>query len=178
MPLLLSHYTGASRSNPSLGGGAPTYTATAGGVLGAGAPSDAIPTAIEDCPSRFLVACLLPIASTVASGQIGILSSPRSRRKKPHHIWCLVAQGSTTPRPAAMALPASVSPTLGKWRRNRHHRSCIDKRSRLKATVPLHCFNPSRRTPDGRPSFNEIPQAHGPVPWTRSTAPWTYSIGF
>jgi hypothetical protein len=48
-------YTGASRSNPTLGG-ATAYTVAAG-VLRAGAPPDAIPTTVEDCLSR------LPVAS-------------------------------------------------------------------------------------------------------------------
>jgi hypothetical protein len=139
---------------------------------------DAVPTTIEDCPSHFFVTGLLSIVSTVVSGQIGFLSSPSSRRKKPHRIWCPVDRASAAPRPAAMALPAPVLLTSGKHRRSRHHHSSPDQRSRLKATVPLHCFNPSRRSPSGRPSFNEIPYTHGPALWTRSTAPWTYSIGF
>jgi hypothetical protein len=141
----------------SLGGGAPAYTAIVRGVHGARAPLDTVPATVEDHLSHFLVVGLLSIVSTMVSWQIGFLSSSRSRRKKPHCIWCPVAQASATPRPAAMALPASVSPASGKRRRNHHRRSSVDQRSRLKATIPLHCFNPSRRSPDGRPSFNEIP---------------------
>jgi hypothetical protein len=139
---------------------------------------DAVPTSVEDCPSRFLVTGLLSIVSTVVSGQIGMLSSHRSCRKKPHRIWCPVTRASTAPRPVAMALPASVSLASWKHRRSHHRCSSIDQCSRLKATVPLHCFNPSRRSPGGRPSFNEISYTHGPALWTRSTTPWTYSIGF
>jgi hypothetical protein len=171
-------YTGASHSNLLLGGGAPAYTATARGVLGAGVPPDIVPTTVEDRPSRFLITGLLSIISTAVSGQIGFLSSPRSRRKKSHRIWCPVARVSAAPRPVAMALLASVLPALGKQRRSHHRRSSVDQRSRLKAIVPLCCFNPSRRSPGGWPSFNEISYTDAPALWTHSTTPWTYSIGF
>jgi hypothetical protein len=153
----LSHYTDASRSNPSLGGGAPTYSTADTGVLGAGAPSDAVPTVVEGYPSLFLVASFLSIVSIAVSGQNGFLSSPRSCRKKPRRIWCPTARASTTPRPAAMALPASISPALGKRGKSRRRRSSVDQRSRLKDEIPLRWFNPSCRSLDGQPSFNEIP---------------------
>jgi hypothetical protein len=44
------------------GGGAPTCTTSAGANLGAGAPPDAAPATVEDCPSRLLVASLLSTA--------------------------------------------------------------------------------------------------------------------
>jgi hypothetical protein len=55
--LPFSHRTGDSHADSSLGGGSPAYTITAGGVRGSRAPPDAIPTTIEDRPSR------LPVAS-------------------------------------------------------------------------------------------------------------------
>jgi hypothetical protein len=48
MTLSSSRHTEDSCADSSLGGGSPTYTITVGGVLQAGAPPDAIPTAIED----------------------------------------------------------------------------------------------------------------------------------
>jgi hypothetical protein len=58
-----------------------------GGVHGAGAPPDAIPTAIKDRPSRFLIVGLLSFTSIVVSGQIVFLSSPRSHREKPRRCF-------------------------------------------------------------------------------------------
>jgi hypothetical protein len=95
----LIHLVTTSRADSSLGGGAPTYIAAAGGVLGAGALLDAVPTAIEGRPSRFLIDGFLLVVSTTVSGQIVFLSSPRSHRKKPHRKWCPVAQ-----RPGAALL--------------------------------------------------------------------------
>jgi hypothetical protein len=60
--LLASH----PRTNSTLGG-APTCATTARANLGAGAPSDATPTAIEDRPSRLLITGLLSIIFTAAS---------------------------------------------------------------------------------------------------------------
>jgi hypothetical protein len=74
MPPPSSRYTGASRSNPTLGGGAPAYTITVGGVLGVRAPSDAIPTAIEDRSSRLPVASFLWSVFTAVSSQNEFLS--------------------------------------------------------------------------------------------------------
>jgi hypothetical protein len=64
-----SHYTGASRANPTLGGGAPAYTSTAGEVLGAKASSDIVPTAFEGHPSRLPVASFPWSISTMVSLQ-------------------------------------------------------------------------------------------------------------
>jgi hypothetical protein len=86
-PPLLIHLVKASRTDSSLGGGAPAYTATAGGVLGAGALPDAVPTVVEGRPSRSLIAGFPSVVSTTVSGQIGFLLSHRSRRKKPHRKW-------------------------------------------------------------------------------------------
>jgi hypothetical protein len=156
----------------------PAYTATARGVLGARVPPDVVPTTVEDRPSRFLITGLLSIISTAVSGQIGFLSSPRSRRKKSHRIWCPVARVSAAPRPVAMALLASILPALGKQRRSHRHLSSVDQRSRLKVIIPLCCFNPSRRSPGGWPSFNEISYTDAPALWTRSTTPWTIPSAF
>jgi hypothetical protein len=66
-------YTGASHSNPTIGG-APAYTITTGGVLGAGAPLDAVPTTIEDCLSRLPVASFPWSILTAVSSQNEFLS--------------------------------------------------------------------------------------------------------
>jgi hypothetical protein len=67
-------YTGASCSNPTLGGGAPTYNVTAEGVLGARVSSDIIPTAVEDHPSHLPVASFPWSIFTVVSSQNEFLS--------------------------------------------------------------------------------------------------------
>jgi hypothetical protein len=87
-----SHLTGDSRTNSSLGGGSLAYTATTGEALGAGVPPDPIPTTVEDHPSRSLIAGFPSVVSNAVSGQIGFLSSCRSRRMKPRHKWCTVAR--------------------------------------------------------------------------------------
>jgi hypothetical protein len=56
-----------------LGGGAPAYTITTEGVPGAGAPLDAVPTTIEDHPSRLPVASFPWSIFTAASSQIEFL---------------------------------------------------------------------------------------------------------
>jgi hypothetical protein len=86
-----SRRTGDSRTNSSLGGGSPAYTTAAGEAPRAGASLDAVPTTIEDRPSRLPVASFLWFVSTVVSRQIGFVSSCRSRRKKHCHKWCNVA---------------------------------------------------------------------------------------
>jgi hypothetical protein len=91
-PLPLIQLFEASRVDSLLGGGAPIYTATAGGVHGARAPSDALPTIVEGCQSRSLVTGFHLVVSSAVSGQIGFLSSHRSCRTKPHRKWCTVAR--------------------------------------------------------------------------------------
>jgi hypothetical protein len=91
-PPPLNHLVKASRADSSLGGGAPAYTATAGGVLGARAPLNAVPTAVQGRPSHSLIVGFPSVISTAVSGQIGFLSSHRSRRKKPRHKWCIIAR--------------------------------------------------------------------------------------
>jgi hypothetical protein len=81
MTLSSSRRTRDYHVDSSLGGGSPAYTTAAG----------AIPTAVEDRPSRLLVTSFLRFVSTMVSGQIGFLSSCRSRRKKHHRKWCTVA---------------------------------------------------------------------------------------
>jgi hypothetical protein len=90
--LASSHRTGDSRADSSLRGGSPTDTTPAREALIAEAPPDTVPTVFEDRPSRSLIPGFPSIISTVVSGQIGFLSSCRSRRKKPHHKWCTVAR--------------------------------------------------------------------------------------
>jgi hypothetical protein len=53
-----------------LGGGAPAYTVTTVGVLGAGAPPDVVPTVIEDGASHLLVASFLWSVFTTVSSQM------------------------------------------------------------------------------------------------------------
>jgi hypothetical protein len=57
-----------------LGGGAPAYTVAVGGVLVAGALLDAIPTAVEDRPSRLPVASFPWSVFTAVSSQNEFLS--------------------------------------------------------------------------------------------------------
>jgi hypothetical protein len=75
----------------SLGGGSPAYNITAGGVLGDGALPDAIPTAVEDRPSRLPIASFLWSVFTAVSSQNEFPLSSRSRRVKPHRVSCTVA---------------------------------------------------------------------------------------
>jgi hypothetical protein len=87
-----SHRTRDSRTDSSLGGGSLAYTATAGEALGAGAPPDVVPTTVEDHSSRLPIASFTWFVFTMVSGQIGFLSSCRSRRKKHRHKWCTIAR--------------------------------------------------------------------------------------
>jgi hypothetical protein len=89
--LLSSLHTGDSHTDSSLGGGSPSHTAALGEAHGAGAPSDTVPTTVEDHLSRLPVASFPWFVSTAVSGQIGFLLSCRSRRKKHHRKWCTVA---------------------------------------------------------------------------------------
>jgi hypothetical protein len=91
MPLS-SCRTRDSRTNSSLGGGSPSYITAAREALGAGAPPDVVPTTVEDHPTCSLVVGFPSAISTMVSGQIGFLSSYRSRRKKPRRKWCTVAR--------------------------------------------------------------------------------------
>jgi hypothetical protein len=86
-----SHRTRDSRADSSLGGGSPAYTAAAGEAPRARVPPDAIPTTVEDRLSRLPVASFPWFISTAVSGQIGFLSSCRSRRKKHRCKWCIIA---------------------------------------------------------------------------------------
>jgi hypothetical protein len=70
--LAQTRYTGASRSNPMLGG-ATAYT-VATRVLRAGAPPDAIPTTVEDRLSRLPVASFPWSVFTAVSSQNEFLS--------------------------------------------------------------------------------------------------------
>jgi hypothetical protein len=63
-----SRRTRDSRADLSLGGGSPTYTATVGDTPGAEAPPDAIPTTVEDRPSRLPIASFPWFVSTMVSG--------------------------------------------------------------------------------------------------------------
>jgi hypothetical protein len=87
-----SRRTRDSRANSSLGGGSPSYTTPAREAPRSGAPPDAVPTAVEDRPSRSLITGFPSIISTAVSRQIGFLSSCRSHRKKLHRKWCTVAR--------------------------------------------------------------------------------------
>jgi hypothetical protein len=87
-----SHRTKVSRTDSSLGGGSPTNIAAAGEALGAGAPLDAVPIAVEDRPSRLPVVSFPRFVSTMVSGQIGFLSSCRLCRKKHCRKRCTVAR--------------------------------------------------------------------------------------
>jgi hypothetical protein len=97
VPPPLSRYTGASHSNLSLGGGAPAYRTAAVEVLGARAPPDTVPAAIEDRPSRLLIVSLLSIVSAAESMPNGIPFPSRSRRKKPCFVSCPVARARAPP---------------------------------------------------------------------------------
>jgi hypothetical protein len=154
-PPPLNHLVIASRANLSLGGGAPAYTTAVGGVLGAGAPPDAIPTVVECRPSRSLITGFPSVVSTTVSGQIGFLSSHRSCRKKPHCKWCTAAWAwalsSQRPwHPGALlrsdkAEERDVPAAVHVW---------TDSRDWIKR-IPLHVFNLSRRSLSRRPRFNE-----------------------
>jgi hypothetical protein len=89
-PPPLIHLVKASCVDSSLRGEAPAYTTAAGGVLGVGASSDVVPTTVEGRLSRSLITGFPSVVSTAVSGQIGFLSSHRSRRKKSRHKWCTI----------------------------------------------------------------------------------------
>jgi hypothetical protein len=130
-------FTKASRSNSLLGGGAPAYTSTAGGVLGARAPLDTVPITIEGRPSRFLIAGFLSVISTTVSGQIGFLSSPRSCRKKPCRIWYTVARPWAPSSQQPWHPRRSASAELSQGRRRSPDHPFIDRRPRLERGYPF-----------------------------------------
>jgi hypothetical protein len=137
MMLSSSRRTGDSHADSSLGGGSPAYTVATGGVLGVGAPLDAIPTAVEDCPSRLPIASFPWSVFTVASSQNEFLLSCRSRRKKHRRKWCTIARvwvlSSQRPwRPGGSVRPdwAEVEgKVLSYW--------ILDGRPRLEREIPL-----------------------------------------
>jgi hypothetical protein len=88
MTLPSSHCVKDSRADSSLGGGSPAYTVTAGGVE---APSDAIPTAIEDRPSCLPIASFPWSVFTAVSSQNGFPLSSRLHMVKPHRVSCTIA---------------------------------------------------------------------------------------
>jgi hypothetical protein len=71
MTLLSSYRTCASRVDSSLGGGSPAYTATFGGVLGAGKPPDAVSATVEDHLSCLPIANFPCSVLTAVSSQTG-----------------------------------------------------------------------------------------------------------
>jgi hypothetical protein len=154
-PPPLNHLVKASYADSSLGGGAPDYNAAARRVLGAEAPPDTVPTAVEGRLSRSLIAGFPSVVSTVVTGQIEFLSSHRSRRKKPHRKWCTIAWAwalsSRWPwRPGALLRPDEAEEgdapvAVHVW---------TDSRDWIKR-IPLQVFNLSCRSLSRRPSFIE-----------------------
>jgi hypothetical protein len=115
MSLPSSRYTGASSTNTTLGGGALTYTATAGEFLGARASPNVFPTDVERCPSHLPIASFPWSVSTTVSWQNEFPLSPRSCRIKPHQVSCIVARDWARPshRPWRLSLVCSAEPSRG-----------------------------------------------------------------
>jgi hypothetical protein len=65
-------------------------------------------------------------------------------------------------KPAAMAPRWLCSARPSRGRRNVPSRRILDGRSRLEKNNPSFYLNPSRRSPDGRFVFNEVPWTCGP----------------
>jgi hypothetical protein len=126
-----SRRTGDSHADSSLGGGSPAYTVATGGVLGVGAPLDAIPTAVEDCPSRLPIASFPWFISTVVSGQIGFLSSCRSHRTKHPHKRCTLARVWVISSWRPWRPSGSVQPDRAEVEGKLLSRPILDGRSRL-----------------------------------------------
>jgi hypothetical protein len=124
-------HTGDSCADSSLGGGSPAYTAATGEALGAGVPSDTIPTAVEDRPSRLPIASFPWFISTVVSGQIGFLSSCRSHRKKHPHKRCTLARVWVISSRRPWRPSGSVRPDRAEVEGKLLSRPILDGRSRL-----------------------------------------------
>jgi hypothetical protein len=131
-----SRYTGASRADSSLGGGDPVYTAAAGGVHGARALPDAIPTAIDGRLSCCLIVGFPSVVSTAVSGQIGFLSSRRSRRNKHHHKWSLYLGLELSPTGGHGAL-VLYSVGLSRGRRNASEPLGLGWTARIRTKIAL-----------------------------------------
>jgi hypothetical protein len=132
-----SHHTGDSCADTSLGGVSAAYTVAVGGVLGATAPLDAVPTVVEDRPSR-LPNSLFPCSIfTVVTSQNEFLSSPRSRRKKPCVVSCTVARSWLTQATSNGTFRCSVSVGLDWERRRACRRPRVNRRLRLEREIPL-----------------------------------------
>jgi hypothetical protein len=81
------HLAEAPRLDSTPGAGYLTHIAAVGAVSWVRSPVGATRTAVKGCPSRLLVAILPWIVAAAVSEQNRLLSSPRSRRKKPFSIW-------------------------------------------------------------------------------------------
>jgi hypothetical protein len=122
----------ASRIDSSLGGGAPTHTAATEANLGAKAPLDATPTAIEDWLSHTVVTNHPPSVSFTVSLQNKLLLTSRSFRKKPCHVYYPVGRAWAPPPPATMAPGLCSFREPSQARRRTPGHPFIDRRSRLK----------------------------------------------
>jgi hypothetical protein len=81
------HLAEAPRLDSTPRAGYPTHTAAVGVVSRVGSPPGATHTVVKGRPSRLLVVILLWIVATAVSEQNRLLSSSRSRSKKPFSIW-------------------------------------------------------------------------------------------
>jgi hypothetical protein len=174
-PLPLIHLVKAYHVNSLLGGGAHTYTTTAKGVPGAGAPPDAVPTTIEGRPSRSLIAGFPSVVSTAVSGQIGFFSSHRSHRKKPHHKWCTIGWAW-----AHLAADHGEAPSplfcRHRWRKKIPSRLSFDQGRRLERGYPFVFIKirASKREPTTEIDplcCGLMGRSRGPGPWDRGPTP-------
>jgi hypothetical protein len=90
--------------------------------------------------------------------------TPRTRRIRHHHPSFLGAGGGTC-----------HPENLKNWR---HHRKPEPSPPVIFSDTPSASFNPSRRSKNQRPGFNETYEPMNRRLWTRSTTPWTYSKRF
>jgi hypothetical protein len=126
-------------------------------ILVAGGPSEEPVTVAKSRPNRAAVARSPSSVSFTVSVQNEFLLSCRSHRKKPHHKWCTVARAWALSSRWPWCPGGSVRPGRAEEEgTSRADGSWIDDRDSNKNNSSFY-LNPSRRSPDGRSVFNEVP---------------------
>jgi hypothetical protein len=113
------------------GAGYPTHTTAIRDVSRVRSPPGATRTAVKGHPSRLLVAILLWIVAAAVSEQNRLLSSSRSRSKKPFSIWWSMERVLALLVIGHRATPELCFIGAEEWRRKSCDRPYLDERSRL-----------------------------------------------
>jgi hypothetical protein len=159
-------------------GGVPASTAAYGVIIGARAWLEVAHTIAQSWPNRAAITSSPPFVSVVVIEQNGFLSSPRSCRKKPHHIWSSI--------PRVWALPCTghgASPSLfmlvssGEEDANRSSVDGSTVTIRRPKNGRCESILADDRDFNGQRFMNFVDSWTASL-WTQSMGPWTYSTHF